>query len=42
MRIKEILVQCLKRESNKMATAATVSFFGYGVEEMPQSLKEKR
>lgn len=42
MKLKEILAQSLKKATDKMITASTASYSGYGVEEMPKSLKERR
>lgn len=40
--IKKILGEVLKKVSNSMATEATASYFGHGVEEMPESMKKLR
>lgn len=42
MNIKAILRDSLKKTTDKMVTSSKASFFGYGVEEMPKSMKEKR
>lgn len=42
MKIKEILTDSLKKAVDKMMTASTASVQGYGIEEMPQSMKERR
>lgn len=42
MKLKEILVESLKKKADKMITSSKASMQEYGVEEMPQSMKEKR
>lgn len=42
MKLKEILVESLKKATDKMITSSAASLQGYGIEEMPQSMKEKR
>lgn len=42
MNIKAILTDSLKKAADKMITASKASMQGYGIEEMPQSMKEKR
>lgn len=42
MKLKEILVESLKKTADKVITSSVASLSGYGVEEMPQSLKERR
>lgn len=42
MKFKEILVDTLKKTVDKMITSSKVSMQEYGIEDMPQSMKEKR
>lgn len=42
MKIKIVLCEILKKISDSMITATPASYSGYGVEEMPESIKKLR
>lgn len=42
MNIKKVFGEVLKKVSGSVVTASPASMSGYGVEEMPKSMKESR
>lgn len=42
MTIKEFFINILFIISNRMTKACTASYCGYGIEEMPESMKKMR